>query len=164
MTDSPFLIGPLFFGFSWFDDGLQWNLKRHGWPRATRSQSMVMLYVLSGVTRPADLARRLGVSRQAVHVTIGQMIDKGILALEDDPQDGRAKQLVIAPDGAKMRALAEQSMLQMIATLEARIGRENVEALRRVLAADWGSPFDAVAETQPPTAKPRPATRRARSA
>ncbi len=155
MIDTTFLIGPLFFGFSWFDDGLQAYLKQHGWPRATRPQSIMMLYVINGVTKPADLARRLGISRQAVHITLGQMIDKGLLALEDDPTDGRAKRVVIAPNGQKMRALAQQAVTQMCATLEARIGADNVEALRRALGADWGSPYDAFAEAPGPAATAR---------
>jgi DNA-binding MarR family transcriptional regulator len=155
MLDTTFLIGPLFFGFSWFDDGLQAYLKRHGWPRATRAQSIVMLYVLSGVTKPVELARRLGVSRQAVHVTIGQMIDKGLLELEDDPEDGRSKRIVIAPDGQRMRALAQQAVLQMCAALEERIGADNLAAMRRALAADWGSPYDVFEDEPLPVAGAR---------
>ena len=155
MIDTTFLIGPLFFGFSWFDDGLQAYLKAHGWPRATRPQSIVMLYVINGVTRPADLARRLGISRQAVHITLNQMIEKGLLALEDDTDDGRSKRVVIAPNGQKMRALAQQAVTQMCAALEARIGVEQVEAMRRALGADWGSPYDVFADAPLPAANAR---------
>jgi DNA-binding MarR family transcriptional regulator len=155
MTDTTFLIGPLFFGFSWFDDGLQAFLKSRGWPRATRAQSIVMLYVINGVTKPVELARRLGVSRQAVQITINQMVAKGLLALEDDPTDRRSKRVIIAPDGQKMRALAQQAVTQMCAALEVRIGAENVEALRRALGADWGSPYDMFADRPLPAAGSR---------
>ena len=140
--DSPdFLIVPLLQGFSWFDDGLQAYLQAKGWPHATRPQSMVMVHVVRGVTKPSDIARNLGVSRQAIHTTIGQMIKMGLLELENDPEDGRSKRVVIAPDGQKMRLVAQEAMRIMSATLEARIGAKAVTALHDAFAADWGPPL-----------------------
>jgi DNA-binding MarR family transcriptional regulator len=102
---------------------------------------MVMVHVVRGVTRPSDIARNLGVSRQAIHTTINQMIALGMLALEDDPEDGRSKRVVIAPDGQKMRAMAQEAMRVISAELETRIGRNAVSALHDAFAADWGPPL-----------------------
>ena len=141
--DSPdFLIVPLLQGFSWFDDGLQAYLQAKGWPHATRPQSMVMVHVVRGVTRPSDIARNLGVSRQAIHTTINQMIELGLLELEKDSGDGRSKRVVITPTGQKMRAVAQEAMGVMSAALEARIGKPAVDALHKAFAADWGPPLD----------------------
>ena len=141
--DSPdFLIVPLLQGFSWFDDGLQAYLQAKGWPQATRPQSMVMVHVVRGVTRPSDIARNLGVSRQAIHATINQMIELGLLELEKDSGDGRSKRVVITPTGQKMRAVAQEAMGVMSAALEARIGKPMVDALHKAFAADWGPPLD----------------------
>jgi len=141
--DSPdFLIIPLLQGFSWFDDGLQAYLQAKGWPHATRPQSMVMVHVVRGVTRPSDIARDLGVSRQAIHTTINQMVELGLLSLENDPEDGRSKRVVIAPNGQQMRAVAQEGMRVMSAALEARIGKTAVAALHDAFAADWGPPLD----------------------
>lgn len=35
---------------------------------------MVMTNIVSGIVRPSDIARNLGVSRQAIHSTINQMV------------------------------------------------------------------------------------------
>ena len=141
--DSPdFLIIPLLQGFSWFDDGLQAYLQAKGWPHATRPQSMFMVHVVRGVTRPSDIARDLGVSRQAIHTTINQMVELGLLSLENDPEDGRSKRVVIAPNGQQMRAVAQEGMRVMSAALEARIGKTAVAALHDAFAADWGPPLD----------------------
>jgi len=141
--DSPdFLIVPLLQGFSWFDDGLQAYLQAKGWPHATRPQSMVMVHVVRGVTRPSDIARNLGVSRQAIHTTINQMIELGLLELEKDAGDGRSKRVVITTTGQQMRAVAQEAMGVMSAALEARIGKQAVDALHDAFAADWGPPLD----------------------
>jgi DNA-binding MarR family transcriptional regulator len=140
--DSPsFLIVPLLQGFSWFDDGLQSYLQAKGWPHVTRPQSMVMVHVVRGLTRPSDIARNLGVSRQAIHTTINQMIDLGLIELDKDDGDGRSKRVVITPTGQEMRAVAQEAMTVISAALEARIGRAAVDALHDAFAADWGPPL-----------------------
>jgi DNA-binding MarR family transcriptional regulator len=141
-VDSPsFLIVPLLQGFSWFDDGLQSYLQAKGWPHATRPQSMIMVHVVRGITRPSDIARNLGVSRQAVHTTINQMIELGLLELAPDEEDGRSKRVVITSTGQQMRAVAQEAMRVMSAALEERIGRKAVDALHDAFAADWGPPL-----------------------
>ena len=140
--DSPaFLIVPLLQGFSWFDDGLQSYLQAKGWPHVTRPQSMVMVHEVRGLTRPSDIARNLGVSRQAIHTTINQMIDLGLIELDKDDGDGRSKRVVITPTGQAMRAVAQEAMTVISAALEARIGRPAVDALHDAFAADWGPPL-----------------------
>lgn len=140
--DSPdFLIVPLLQGFSWFDEGLQAYLQTRGWPNVTRPQSMVMIHVLIGVTRPSDIARNLGVSRQAIHTTLAQMIALGMFELEADPEDRRSKRVVVAPRGQQMRAAAREAMQIMSDALENRIGKQAVAALHDAFAADWGPPL-----------------------
>jgi DNA-binding MarR family transcriptional regulator len=147
--DSPnFLIIPLLQAFSWFDEGLQSYLQARGWPHVTRPQSMVMAHVVRGVTRPSDIARILGVSRQAIHTTLGQMIEIGLLELARDAGDGRSKRVVITATGGVMRAAAQEAMGVMSATLEERIGKAAVDSLHDAFAADWGAPLDFSREPQ----------------
>lgn len=122
----------------WLDDGLQQRLHDRGWPDVSRAQSMVMLNVIDGICRPAEIARRVGVSRQAIHVTIGQMADLGIVRLESDPDDARNKRVALTPFGETMRVAAQEAMGDLLATLSDRIGEARMAALLDVLRADWG--------------------------
>jgi DNA-binding MarR family transcriptional regulator len=142
MDNAAYLIVPMFQGFIWFDEGLQNYLRLKGWPAVTRPQSMVMLGVVLGVTRPSDIARMLGVSRQAVHITINAMVEIGLLELADDPDDRRSKIVVISRQGQKMREHAREATTLMTEELARRIGPQALEALRAALAADWGPPMD----------------------
>ena len=121
---SDYLIVPLLQGFEWFDESLQRSLVANGQPALTRPESMVMMHVQLGITRPADIARSLRITRQAVHSTITSLVERGIFALEDDPDDGRIKQIVD----------------QLTDELTRRIGKRAVQALREAFVADWGSP------------------------
>ncbi|HTP76614.1 MAG TPA: MarR family winged helix-turn-helix transcriptional regulator [Rhizomicrobium sp.] len=140
MADRPHLVVPLLKAFYWFDEGLQAYLRHRGWRGVSRPQSMVMANVVMGVTRPTDIARNLGVSRQAIHVTIGQMIKKGMIELRDDPNDRRGKTVVISATGRAMRRDAQTAMVILTKALQSRIGARHIAALHAAFAADWGRP------------------------
>lgn len=140
MQEIRFLIVPLLQGFFWFDDGLQALLQKKGWGHVTRPQSMVMINILSGIVRPSDIARNLGISRQAVHATINQMVEIGMLEMRDDPEDGRSKRVALSGMGAAMRKDANAAVEALTAELARRIGKANIAALSRAFAADWGDP------------------------
>ncbi|MFC3713021.1 MarR family winged helix-turn-helix transcriptional regulator [Sphingoaurantiacus capsulatus] len=146
MSDTPFqrsdyLIVPLLRGFEWFDESLQRSLVASGQPTLTRPESMVMMHVQMGIVRPADIARSLRITRQAVHSTINSLIERDIFALEDDPADGRVKQVVLTARGNAMRADAKQIVDQLTDELTRRVGKRAVQALRDAFVADWGTPI-----------------------
>jgi DNA-binding MarR family transcriptional regulator len=139
--DSDHLIIPMLQGFVWFDEGLQNYLRHNGWRDVRRPQSMVMMAVVFGITRPSEIARILGVSRQAVHTTISAMVDFGLVELTDDPDDRRSKIVTISPRGLEMSDHARKATSLMTQELGRRIGEQNLQALSSALAADWGPPL-----------------------
>ncbi len=140
MQETRFLIVPLLQGFFWFDDGLQALLQKKGWGHVTRPQSMVMINILSGTVRPSDIARNLGISRQAIHSTINQMVEMGMLEMRDDPEDGRSKVAALSGMGEEMRMDANAAVEALSDELARRIGKANIAALHKAFAADWGAP------------------------
>ncbi len=140
MNAPEILLVPLMQAFFWFDDGLQSYLQSRGWNQVTRPQSMVMTQVVLGVRKPSDIARNLGISRQAVHTTINQMIDLDMLELRGDLNDRRAKIVAVSPKGREMGRDADDAMTALAAELRRRIGGRNVDNLIKAFAADWGEP------------------------
>lgn len=140
MNAPEILLVPLMQAFFWFDDGLQSYLQSRGWNQVTRPQSMVMTQVVLGVRKPSDIARNLGISRQAVHTTINQMIDLGMLELRDDLNDRRAKIVAVSAKGREMGRDADDAMTALASELRRRIGGRNVDNLIKAFAADWGEP------------------------
>ena len=143
----PHMIVSLLQGFYWFDSGLQSYLRARGWPTLTHSQSMVMINVVMGATRPVEIARNLGISRQAVHVTLAQIAQVGILRLQDDPTDRRTKIAVLTELGEPMRRHAQMAVNEMTRRLAERIGQPGLAGLIAACGADWGEPIDFERET-----------------
>jgi DNA-binding MarR family transcriptional regulator len=140
MDRIAYLIVPLLQGFEWFDEGLQSSLQARGWPTLTAPESMVMIHVIVNIVRPSDIARSMGLTRQAIHITLNQVIKKGILELQDDPSDRRGKIVTFTNLGKAMRRDAQMIVKYSAEQLAARIGDEEVRNLANAFAKDWGAP------------------------
>lgn len=136
------LIIALFQRFCWLDEGLQARLRSRGWPEVSRSQSMIMTYIVTGVVRPSDIARNMGLSRQAIHKTINQMVGLGIVQLAPDREDRRHKIVSLTEFGAQMRQDAQRAMDGLGEQVAEKLGQEDFDALLAALEADWGSNVD----------------------
>ncbi len=132
------LIIALFQRFCWLDEGLQARLHERGWPDVSRPQSMIMTNIVSGIVRPSDIARNVGISRQAIHSTINQMAKLGIVELAPDPDDRRHMIVSLTETGARMRRDAQRAMDALADQLADRLGRDRFNALLETLEADWG--------------------------
>lgn len=123
--------------FRWFDDGLRSRLTDHGLVLTT-AESMVFPYLDADGTRPAELARRLGITRQSAQTLVRGLERKGLVELIDDPDDGRAKRIRLTASGRRSVPLALETFAQLERELSRRIGTKNVAELRKALEADWG--------------------------
>ncbi|MFM5953211.1 MAG: MarR family winged helix-turn-helix transcriptional regulator [Novosphingobium sp.] len=139
---SPYLLVSLLQGFYWFDSGLQSYLRARGWPSLTHSQSMVMMNIATGLTRPVEIARSLGISRQAVHVTLSQIAELGMIRFTDDPTDKRTKIVVLTEVGEPMRRDAQAAVRIMTKRLAERIGQPQLAGIIAACGLDWGDPID----------------------
>jgi len=81
----------------WFDDAFQAGLKGNGWTEMTRAQSFVLMNLTVGVKRASQLARNIGVSHQAMSQTLAEMARRGLVTIESDANDRRARLVTVAP-------------------------------------------------------------------
>jgi DNA-binding MarR family transcriptional regulator len=105
-----------------------------------RSHALVFNHLDPEGTRPAEIARRAGISRQAVGQTVAQMRDLGLVKLAPDPSNRRAR--LVQPTAKGRRALERAGGGAQAAekVLARRIGASRVKSLREALEQDWGSP------------------------
>lgn len=143
-TSRYFLMSGLLHAFYWMDEGLQNHLRAAGMPGLSRTQSLIMTNVADGVTRPAELARRLGISRQAVQQLLADMQQRGLLDLADDPADARAKIIRYSSRGVQIGEITVRALEHLDDEIERRLGSKALNDLRRILLdRDWGDPVEA---------------------
>lgn len=127
-------------GFYWMDESLQRSLRAQGGPKVTHSQSMILLTIGEGIRRPSAIAERLGVSRQAVHQCLQELVKVKLVELVPDPEDGRAKLVKLSKRGMPVRIVARDLLLALETELGERIGKRNLKNLRVALEQDWSEP------------------------
>jgi DNA-binding MarR family transcriptional regulator len=125
--------------FRWFDDALRDRLAERGLAQLTTAESMVFPYLDAGGTRPAELARRLGITRQSAQTLVKGLQHHGLVELVNDPEDGRSKLIVLTAAGKRSIPIALEAFAELEAELSRRIGSDALSALRRGLEMDWGS-------------------------
>lgn len=86
-------------------------------------------------TRLTDLARALGVTKQAVGQLVDELVDMGMLERLPDPDDGRAKRVCYTEAGRQglfegLRVLGEEERF-----IERAVGPERFRELHRALLA-----------------------------
>jgi DNA-binding MarR family transcriptional regulator len=114
----------------WFDNQSLTELARRGWPRLSSAQSLLFAYIDEAGTPPAELARRLGHSRQATHQLVEGLVQLGLLEVGDDP--GRRGGRLVRPSDRGMALATEAAMI--LRELETSLGTHRARTLRRLLA------------------------------
>lgn len=152
---SKYLMRGLLHGFYWCDEGLQNTLRAAGYAGLSRTKSMIMVNISDGITRPSDLARNIGISRQAIQQTLAEMERDGLVSLIVDPKDGRAKIVKFSRRGTGIGKAANQALGRIEAELGRRIGAKAVRELKKVLFLDWGPVVDAQSAPAENSAEPR---------
>ncbi|MBQ0959812.1 MarR family transcriptional regulator [Ideonella sp. 4Y11] len=141
---QPYLRQLLRHRTDWLEERLYERAAHNGYGDIT--PAMARLFPLLA-TRPlglSDLARRLGVSRQAVHKLALEAAALGYVAFIDSPDDARVKLLAYTDKGRAMARSAEQELQRIEARLVRHMGAANLAQLKALLAMAWS------ADEQPP--------------
>ena len=86
-------------------------------------------------TRLTELARRLGISKQAVGQLVGELEAMGTLERVPDPSDGRAKLIRFSAQGRRGMLQGLGVLKELEVDYARDIGVERMEALRDALVA-----------------------------
>jgi MarR family transcriptional regulator for hemolysin len=84
--------------------------------------------------RPGVLAEALGLEASSLVRVVDHLIESGLLARHEDPQDRRARILELTDEGRKTAALMEQALIPFRRKLFGNFEPADVEATLRVLS------------------------------
>ena len=122
----------------WYDISLQSLLESRGLQSVNRTQSVMLIHIAEGITKPSDIAHDMGATRQNIHAMAKPLIDARIIEVVPDPEDGRSKQYAFCEDSVELRDTALGFLKYLDRKLGDRIGREEIKALKHALSRDWG--------------------------
>lgn len=134
------MLALLMKAYNWFDIALQQSAEHFDVPRLSRQQAMLMTNLIYSDGRPVELARALGVSRQAIHYTIRELVELDILELTPDPDDARGRIVRMSDRGRALSLRVRAIVAALEEELARRIGTRAETALHAALARDWGEP------------------------
>lgn len=121
-------------------DTLEWMDVRNaelradtGFAHATPAEARLFA-VLRGRERSiSELARALGVSRQAVHHTVHRLISAGVVELAPAAHSRREKLVRITEAGGQIQTMAARNLRQIEKEVAGHLGKENVQLIRTLL-------------------------------
>ena len=85
--------------------------------------------------RITELARRLSITKQAVQPLVADMVEAGVLRMEDDPDDARARRVILTAHGFAAMRHGTGILLDIEAALGRALGKASMTELRRLLTA-----------------------------
>ena len=124
----------------WVDAAFQKKLADHGLATISRAQSNFFVQLRAGNDSPVEIAKALGISKQAVHATIKDLVAAGMIELKPDPNDGRATIVVPTVEGVALGLEANKMLEEVELLLASNLDKGAVKQLRKILSEDWGEP------------------------
>jgi DNA-binding MarR family transcriptional regulator len=137
-TATEVLMRSLLRAYYWMDESMQNGLIQAGLAPRTRTQTMILVNISNGVMRAAELARILGVSRQAIQQQINELESEDLVIQVPDPDDRRAHRILFSEKGAYFMQIALGGLRNAEQLLSDRIGSEALGNMKQALTADWG--------------------------
>lgn len=147
----PYLRTLLLRRTEWMESRVLEAASRNGYEAVTPAMNRLFGLMRSRPVGLSDLARRLGVSRQAVHEVVRQAERLGLVELFASERDARVKLVRFTQAGWAMSDCAARELHAIERSLAEVIGQRDLETLRRILSRAW-----ATEETSPPEATGAP--------
>jgi len=121
----------------WFAREIMRGVKHSDYAFITPAQSRLLAHMGGKPMSMAELARRLAISRQAVHKTATDLARRGILEVRDDPERGNSKLVVYTDKGRQLNRAGAQIIERLEERIARSIGHDGLRRLKELLASEW---------------------------
>lgn len=111
-------------------DELHRRLDERGWGELRPAHGFVLVNVRDRVTTAQDVARLMGMSKQAAAKLVDAMVALGLVVRVEHPDDKRAFQIGLTPRGQDALTAVEAIYLEIESDWAETIGRAHVEQMR----------------------------------
>ena len=121
----------------WFEERVHAQAQTHGYEMVTPAMSRLFGHMGGQPVGLSELARRMGITRQAVHKLANDAAALGLVESVPSPLDARVVCLQFTQAGWAMSAQAARDFEELEAALKARLGGRNLSELKRLLSLAW---------------------------
>ncbi|MEU2607626.1 MarR family winged helix-turn-helix transcriptional regulator [Streptomyces albus] len=125
----------LFAGFRTLIDGVHDELARQGHPHVRPAHGFALQAIGPDGSVASEIARRLGISKQAAGKTVDRLVALGYAERVDDPADARRRLVRLTGRGHDVLARSAAIFERLRADWAAVLGEERVSALEDDLRA-----------------------------
>lgn len=136
---TPYLRQLLALKYDWIETTLHEYAKQNGYSHLTPALTRLFGHIRKKPVSISDLARKMMISRQAVHKLLIEAKDMGYIELIDDAQDKRIKLVKFTSAGLEMAKTAIGDLEKIETKLIDVLGPEDFQHLKRILSKDWNS-------------------------
>jgi DNA-binding MarR family transcriptional regulator len=102
-------------------------------PAARQAHTTLLPHIDFGGTRLTEIARRAGITKQAVGQLVDEMVALGMLRRQADPDDARAQLITFTEEGLEQMLAGIDVLDEIERTLAAAVGEGTLARLRRDL-------------------------------
>lgn len=113
-----------------FDEELTARLHARGYRDIRPAHSALFAHLDRQGTRPTELARRAGMTKQSMGELVADLEAKGYVERREDASDRRARVVVLTEAGVRLDREARGAIADIERTYRRRLGRPRLEALR----------------------------------
>jgi DNA-binding MarR family transcriptional regulator len=138
MPNAPNLNQLLLASNDWLAAEILKGIQHTPYSSLTPAQSRLLAIMAGKSTSISDLARRLGLSRQAVHKTVSELERRGILQVKTDPDRANAKLVSYTQLGREVNRAGARVIDDIEIKIAKRIGKHGVDQLKSLLANALG--------------------------
>jgi len=116
------------------------KLAEDGFDELKASQLSFLGSLDCGTNYAAELARALGITRQAIHKTVRELEGAGWLATKPNAQLANQRAITFTTEGERMMSRARLHFLELDTILIKQFGEDSLATLGRLLAFDPNAP------------------------
>lgn len=104
-----------------------------GYESVRASDIRVFVHAADGSGSFSEIARRLGISRQAVHMSAQRLKERGVIDTQVMNNSRRDMRIVLTDQGRRAMAMANEQIFNLESEISEVIGAEGLETLRKTL-------------------------------
>ncbi|MBL8790233.1 MAG: winged helix-turn-helix transcriptional regulator [Rhizobiales bacterium] len=115
------------------DERITYLRQGTGYEAVRASDIRVFVHAADGGGSISGIARRLGISRQAVHMSAQRLKERGVIDMQVMKNSRRDMTLVLTEEGRQAMRMANEQIVNLESEISEVIGSDGLETLRKTL-------------------------------